>query len=453
MIAVLGGGISGLTVAYQLKKLNKPFLLFEADDHLGGKVGSFKEAGFTCELGPNTVLVNNPEIKSLLQDLGLWDDIIFPDEIAIKSRFVLKNNKIEAIPTSLRTAVSSKLFSLKTVFSLLKELKVPAKNDDKEESLAAFSRRRFGAQIFDDFITPFITGIYAGDPEKMSMSYTLSIMKEAEKEHGSVIKGMMKKMKLKKLENEAAGLPKQKVFSFKNGLQDLIDKLSNEISDAAKVNTRIKKISSTEGGYSISYLESNKEKTLTVDAIVSALPSFSLSDVLKLEAPNLSSKLKRVNYTNAVVVHLGFNKKDLSFNKTAFGILSRKVEKVPFLGILFNSRFFPHTSKNKDQELITVICGGSRYPELVHKPDNEIEEEVIDSLTEVLGLKAAPLFSKVTKWKNGIPQYELGYAQVEKEIVSFQEKNSNFYLLGNYYKGISVSDCIKNAIHLGKKIS
>lgn len=453
MIAVLGGGISGLTAAYQLKKQQIPFVLLEASDRLGGKVASFQEAGFTCESGPNTVLINNAEIKSLIEDLGLWDSLIFPDEIAIKSRFVLKNGKIEAIPNSFKTAIKSKLFSSKTLFSILKEPTVTAKNDGKEESLADFSRRRFGTQIFDDFITPFVTGIYAGDPEKMSIDYTLSILKEAELEHGSVVKGMMKKMKAKKLINDAAGLPKQKVFSFKNGLQDLIDALEKPLTNEVKTNTRVSTIKKINEQYSISYLENDLEKQITVDAIISSLPSFSLAKVAQLEAPELSNQLQHIHYTNAVVLHLGFSKKDVGFNSSAFGILSRKAEKVPFLGILFNSRFFPHTSDDPTKELITVICGGSRYPELIEKSDEEIKQEIIGSLTTVLDLKAKPTFTRITRWKNGIPQYELGYSEIDKELKEFEAKHPNFHLLGNYYKGISVSDCIKNAIHLTSKLS
>ena len=324
---------------------------------------------------------------------------------------------------------------------------------EEEESLADFSRRRFGTQIFDDFITPFITGIYAGDPEKMSMDYTLSILKEAEREYGSILKGMPKIMKAKKLENEAAGLPKQKVFSFKNGLQDLIDAIKKVISAEAKVNSTVVEITKKAKGYSIVYKEDGQQKTTEVDEIISTLPAFSLAALIQNEAPKLAEKLNSINYTNAVVLHFGFSKKEVGFNKEAFGVLSRKAEDVPFLGILFNSRFFPHTSNDPNKELITVICGGSRYPELIRKDNAEIKEEVLASLKEVLNLKAAPHFSKLTKWHNGIPQYELGYAAIEKEIKSFQTKNSNFHLLGNYYKGISVSDCIKNAINLTSKLS
>ncbi|MBL4709259.1 MAG: protoporphyrinogen oxidase [Flavobacteriales bacterium] len=451
MIVILGGGISGLSAAYQLKKAGKEFILLEESHQLGGKIKSNNINGFLVEYGPNTVLVNNKEIQELIKDLKLWDELIFPDDIAAKNRFVLKDGNIEPIPNSIKSAIKSKLFGFSTLFSILKErFKKPTQNN-LEESLADFSRRRFGSQIFEDFITPFVTGIYAGDPEKMSINYTLNILKDAEQKHGSVIKGMIKLMKEKKLEYDRLGLPKQKIFTFKTGLQHLTDSIENKISDHVRFQSSIHSIEQIDQGYQINYSQNNLEKSVLADKVICCLPANITSKICSKLSSSFSQQLSKINYVPAVVVHLGFSSNQIKFNQKGFGILSRTMEKVPFLGVLFNSHFFPHVVQ-KNKELISVICGGSKYPELIHKSDQEIISEVTLSIKELLGISGNFEMINLVRWKKGIPQYELGHQEIEDSINSFLIAHPNFYLSANYYKGISVSDCVKNATILANKL-
>lgn len=448
MIAIIGGGISGLSAAYQLKKANKDFVLLEANSTLGGKMGSYRKGGFTIETGPNTVLINNGEIKKLIEDLGLWERLISPNEEAVNQRFVLKNNQLEAIPTSLKAAFNSKLVKVSTILSVIKE-PFQAVNSE-EESLANFICRRLGKQILNDFITPFVTGIYAGDPEKMSSNYVLDILKEAEIKHGSVLKGMPKLLKAKKIKNAPLNLPKQKIFTFKNGLQDLVTAIESKIQPHVKYNSKVKQIERANGGYLIQV--EGEELPLKADKIICCQPAFSAAKSLQNLSSQLSQNLLKIEYVPAVSVSIGVNRKDLDFNYPAFGILSRAIESVPFLGVLFNSRFFPHTSENKEKELITVIAGGSRNPEILAKSDAEIKEEILSSLRSVIGFAGKPDFIDLKRWKKGIPQYNLGYSEIEKSIETFLKENSSIKIAANYFKGVSVSDCIKNGNLAAKEL-
>lgn len=451
MIVILGGGISGLSAAYQLKKAGKEFLLLEESNLLGGKIKSASVNGYLVEYGPNTVLVNNKEIKELIQGLGLWDELIFPDNTAAKNRFVLKNKRIEPFPSSLKLAIKSKLFTLKTLITILKEPFTKVKINDEEESLADFIRRRFSKQILDDFITPFVTGIYAGDPEKMSINYTMDILNEAEQTHGSVIKGMMKLMKAKKAEYDSLNLPKQKIFTFKNGLSHLIQSIEKEIFDHLQFQSTATSIEKLGEQYMISYIQDGLEKKIFADQVICCLPADITSKVCRTISPDFSQQLSRINYVPAIAVHFGFSSNQMLFKRKAFGILSRNAEKVPFLGILFNSHFFPHVAQ-RNKELISVICGGSRYPELMDKSDQEIISEVASSIKETLGIKGDFEMTHLVRWKKGIPQYELGHQEIEDSINSFLNTHPNFYISANYYRGISVSDCVKNGTLVAKKI-
>ena len=321
----------------------------------------------------------------------------------------------------------------------------------KKESLAQFIRRRLGQQILDDFITPFVTGIYAGDPEKMSADYTMNILKEAEQEHGSIIKGMMKVMKEKKAENKRLGLPKQKIFTFKKGLQTLIEALEKNCGSAIEYGTLISSIHKKEDFYEINYTQDGTKKSIKAEAITSCLPAHALANISKNLSESLSNKLSKINYVPAVTLHISFPSSSTGFKHKAFGILSRSQEKVPFLGVLFSSHFFPHTAPS-DKELLTVICGGNRYPELIDKEDKEIISEVNNSIRNLLNINSEIETLCLNRWKRGIPQYELGYSEIEKEIDQFLDENSNFYIAANYYKGISVSDCVKNGTLVARKL-
>lgn len=452
MIAILGGGISGLAAAYELHKAGKDFVLLEADSHLGGKIKSQKIDGFQLEMGPNTVLINNGEIKTLIDELGLSEQIILPDEEAVKNRFVIKSGQIEQIPNSLSSAFQSNLFGLNTLYRILSEPFRVTNNQTEDESLADFSRRRFGTQIYRDFITPFISGIYAGDPEKMSVNHTLSILKEAEKKHGSVLKGMVKIMKAKKQDPVNQNLPKQKIFTFESGLSVLIEAIEKQIKDKVAYGAKIHSIEKGEKAYQIEYTQGKEKKQLKADRIISTLPAMQLANSIDKMDAELAIQLKKINYVPALVLHLGVDKHALKFKQKAFGLLSRKEENVPFLGVLFNSRFFPHTAP-ADKELLTIICGGYKQATILEQSTEEIHRTVDESLKELLGLRSSTQLIHTQKWPQGIPQYEVGYDAIKKTIEDFQNQEKNFYIAGNFFGGISVSDCISNARQTARKLA
>ena len=451
MIAVLGAGVSGLSLAHQLKKQGREFVIIDANSNAGGVIQSSLIDGFLCELGPNTILINNLEIKSLIEDLGLWDSIIHPNSTAIRRRYILKETKIEPIPTSIKMAITSKLVNWTTLYNLIKEPFIPGRNAVDEESLASLCERRFGQQILDDFITPFITGIYAGDPKKMSSRHTFSNMKKAEDQYGSILKGMFQLMKEKKRSDKDTGLSRQKIFSFKNGLNQLIKKLEYQLKNNLLLESKVFEIKKEGKKFLISYKRGDETHSIKTDSIVSCLPANQLASIIRPIDNQCAEKLLNINYVPVISIHLVLDRKKVDFSRPAFGILSREKEEVPFLGILFNSRFFPHSSPESDKELITIIAGGSRYPDLIDKPSEEISNEIITSIKKILGYNGKPEIISIKKWKKGIPQYELGHDSIISATEKFSNKFPGFYISGNFLKGVSVSDCIKNSLTLAKK--
>ncbi|MBD98287.1 MAG: protoporphyrinogen oxidase [Verrucomicrobia bacterium] len=452
MIAILGGGITGLTVAHQLKKQGKEFVLIEAAAQLGGNIQSHQYKDITFELGPNTVLMNKPEVKELIEDLELNDRLIFADNEASKQRFVLKNGSIEAIPNSFSSLIKSRLFSLHTLYRIIKEPFIRKKSSNQEESLAAFIRRRFGDQILNDFVAPFVGGIYAGDPEKMSVAHTLKMLVEAEESKGSVLRGIIHLLKKRKRKNGYNQLPKQKIFTFPNGLQEIAETIEKKIEGSFLLNAKVNQITiNSEKAYTLDIDQSGKKITLSVDQIVSTVPAHVLSCLLESVDKKFSVSLKSINYVPAMVTHLIYPKTDLHFSDKPFGILSRKSEGVPFLGILFNHSFFPQQSPN-GKLILTVISGGYKHPELLNLPEEELLSIITSSVEKLLDINEKVEYTHIKKWEKAIPQYELGYAQVKTSIHAFEEAHANFYIGGNFYEGVSVSDCIARGFRIAQML-
>ena len=450
MIAILGGGITGIAAALSLKKQKKDFILIERSARLGGKIQSRKIDGYHMELGPNTVLINHPETKAFLKELGLYERRIEPHPEAIKKRFVLKQGQIEAIPYSFSTLIKSKLVSFGTMTSVLSEAFKSKSDHDDEESLADFSRRRFGKQIYQDLITPFVSGIYAGDPEKMSLKYTMPLLYQAEKEYGSIVKGMPKLIKQKKAAQEDLAMPKQKIFSFKNGLQEMIDEASEKIYDQCVVNTNLIKIQKRNEKYLLHLHQEGREQVIEADQLISTLPAAVLAGKIDFDS-SLSEAIGKINYVPAMVSHLAFKADQWKFKRQLFGLLSRKEEAEPWLGILFNSEFFPQ-QQDHDDVLLTVISGGYRQPDLLDQSDEEILEQLNRSINKIGLAEGKAKFHHIYRWKKAIPQYELGYSAIEKAIKDFEKAHPHFKIAGNYYRGVSVSDCIANGTKLAQEI-
>ncbi len=431
---VLGCGISGLSVAHFLSKKTDDFIVLEKSGKTGGNIHSKVIDGYVVENGPNTVLLNNESIKSLIKEVGLWDKMSTPLKTAENNRYVLHQNKLQLLPRNPIEFIKSPLLKWHEKLRLLKEPFVkPHKGDT---SLANFISKRFGKAILTQFVEPFVTGIYSGNPKKMSAKHTLKMVWEAEQKHGSVIKGLMKKEKT----------PKAQMFNFPKGLSELTDKISRILEDKIQCNTEITRISKTEDSYQIIDSENN---TIYCQKIISTIPAHALSKII--DDFNIIAHLNAVEYVPVDVFHFGFDKKDVKNQAQGFGVLSKPSDNKHFLGILFNSRIFPHVSP-KNKELFTVIVGGSRQSELCSLEKGELEKIILEELMELIQCQKAPSFKNHTSYIKGIPQYNLELDQLILEIGKFENNFPNFHILGNYFNGVSVSDCVKKSEELIENI-
>lgn len=451
-VAVLGAGISGLSAANFLIREDIQLTVLEQSNQVGGLMNTISKDGYQLETGPNSVMLNNPEFLDLLKDLKLTDSIIYPEEAAAKSRFILMGKKPEALPSGPSSLFGNKVIGWSGVGAILKEPFRKQNTDTEDESLASFCKRRFGATLFNNVIAPFVTGVYAGDPEKMSAKYSMKALWEAEKKHGSIIKGMMKSMKKKKADPRHQELPKQKMISFRNGLKEIPELMQHKLGDRLKLNSCVTSIDKLDNSYRITYTQNGAMQHLEVDHIISGLPAYVEAKLWTNSHPSFAKELNTIYYAPTVSIHLGYDKKQVGNQEAGFGILTRVAEKKSFLGILFINRFFPHNAP-EGKDLFAIIIGGARSPELTQLPKEELINRIQQELSEIMEIKGEPELINYIKWEKGIPQYNLGHDDLVKEEAEFIKNNPNYQLIGNYIHGVSVADSIKKGVLAAKRLT
>ena len=425
---IIGSGICGLSVAHFLSKKRSDFLVLESSNRAGGIIQTKIEKDFICENGPNTVLLNNEAIEEIIKDYNLWSELQFPKESSNKNRFVLHKNKLTKIPLNPLSFIFSPLFSF---FSKIRILKEPFVNAHQENtSVFEFVKKRFGKEFHDQLIEPFITGIYAGNTKKMSARHTLKMLWKLEQTHGSVIKGLLKSKRTKK--------NKINSFNFPKGLSQLISKITKSMGSHLILNFKVQQIIKHENGYEITS-ESGK---IFCKEIICTVPAYSLKKLI--DDSGLFSQLNKIIYSPVDVFHFGFKKKNIQNKKQGFGVLTKPLDGKSYLGILFNSRIFDYVSP-KDNELFTVLVGGERQKNLCEMEPDKLKKLILEELEDLIGHKGKIVIENHYRWSKGIPQFNLDHTELLNAIEEFENNNSKFHLIGNYFNGVSVSDCIQKS--------
>lgn len=432
-VCIIGSGISGLTAAFLLKRKGFAVTLFEKSETVGGNIQTIQRDGYTIEQGPNSLL-KSPRLIDLVRLLNLEDKVIAANPAARK-RYILSGGRLEAMGAK---SFVNGYFSLKTVFRLFGEPFVRSKSPEGE-SVAEFVSRRISAEFLDKAIDPFVSGVYAGDPENLSMRSAFPRLFEMERDFGSLIVGTFRR----KTEKADKNFPR--TFSFDGGLKTLIEALSVKISDGIKLSTVVNEIEETENG---KFRAGGEE----FDAVVISTPAFVASELIKRRDENLARLLSDVDYPRVVVIVTGFKSEKIKKELDGFGFLIPSSERRPILGTLFHSAVFPERAPRGFQLLMTFVGGVRSGAELDKKSDDELKTLVVGQLSEILGVTGEPDFIHIKRWKKAIPQYRIGYEKVTRAIADFEKTHRGIYFCSNFYRGISVGDCVKNAFETADNI-
>lgn len=438
-ICIIGGGISGLVAAFLLKKKGFEVKLFEKSGRVGGNIQTVNVDGFLIEYAPNSLL-RSPRLVDLIRELKLEGQVLAANP-SNKKRYVLRDGKLKSLPMSILKMATSDYFSLKARLRLLKEPFVRTKSRENE-SVAEFFERRLGREIVERAADPFIAGIYAGNPESLSVKSAFARLYELEEKYGSLFIGSL----LSKTEKADKNFPR--TFSFNDGVQTLIDKLAENLGESIQLNTKVEQIEKTSDGKWLVKTNSDEE---VFDFLIISTPAEAAANLIEKIDTNLSEQLKKIYYPPVAMIYFGVKKENIKQNLDGFGFLIPSSENRRILGTIWNSAVFENRSP-EGFHLLTNFVGGARNAELFERSDEELFEIVYEELRDILGLQKKPEFTHIKRWRKAIPQYILGYELTAKSIEDFENKHENIFFCSNFYKGISVGDCIKNAYEVAKRL-
>ncbi|WP_022670510.1 protoporphyrinogen oxidase [Hippea alviniae] len=437
---VVGGGISGVSAAYLIKKYTPYDVLLIEKSNFGGKAQSIRKESYLIETGPNGFLENKKETIKLIEESGFENSIIESNDEA-RRRFIFSDGRLKEISSNPLKLFSSGLLRKKSILNILKEPFIKPIIED--ETVENFVKRRLGEDFLNKIIGPMVCGVFAGDPAIMSMESNFKRIKEIEKEHGSLIKGLINLMRNKKAKaSSASGGFDSKLLSFKDGISSFIEHLNKDID---KTNDEIISIKSESKGYTLF----GKKSEYKSDIVIFAVESYSLANILKNTDLETSKLLNQIPYAPMAVVALGFNKNKLPDIVNSFGYLFALDEIRDVIGVLFDSSIFPFRS-TEDKFLIRLMVGGALAKE------SPFKKNLFQIATEELQRSAkifAPFeFSYKVIHKKAIPIYTMQHKEIIETTKAFELKHKGIFITGNAFYGISFNDCIKSAYNLLKKI-
>ncbi|WP_207063875.1 protoporphyrinogen oxidase [Motiliproteus sp. SC1-56] len=429
---IVGGGISGLSTAWFLRQRGHRVTLLEAREEAGGNLRTEHRNGFLIERGPNSTLNNRPALGTLFDGLG-----ITPVEAnaASKKRYVLRDGQLHALPMSPGSFIRTPLFSASGKLRLLAEPFIG--RAPNEESVAEFVERRLGREFLDWAINPFVSGVYAGDPAQLSARAATAKVYALERDHRSLILGMINRMLFHKHRGGAG--PSGKMISFADGMQVLAARLQEVLGEDLQCGVRVDSVQTSAQGWQVR----SGERTWEADDLVLSLPAAETAALLAPLDPAFASPLQSIEYPHVASVSLGFARQAIKHPLDGFGFLIPRRTGVETLGVLFPSSIFAGRAP-ADHCLLTCFIGGALNPELGSLDDDEVKRRVLRDITPLLGISGDPALCSVNRWPRAIPQYSLGHLQRLESLEKIQTRFPGLHLRANWRDGISVADCVQN---------
>ena len=448
-IAIVGAGISGLCTAHELVKTlsaagrEAEILIFEAEKVPGGKMRTFQEDGFAMEWGPNGFLTNKPYSLELVKELGIESRLARSSDLARK-RFIYSGGRLHRLPETPQAFFASNLLSLRGRLRIMGEPFAPPPPEGVDESLGDFARRRLGPEALEKLLDPMVTGIFAGDPDRMSLRSCFPLIHDLERRYGGLVKGMISLRRERRRAGEKREMtagPGGVLMSFDTGVQALIDILADRLSEGLHTGVSVENVKMRDGKFLLSLNENGLRGEVDTDALVLATPAYEASAALRTLDSSLAEALSAIPYSPISVVALGYEQAGLGNPLDGFGFLIPRGEKRKILGALWDSSVFPNRAP-KGKALIRAMVGGIRNPELAALPAGELIALTRAELKATMGIDASPMLARTFFHEKGIPQYLVGHGNVLERIDARLGAIPGLYLNSNAYRGIALNDCV-----------
>lgn len=465
-VTVVGGGITGLSAAWYLQQAQDEgspltYTLLEQSDRWGGKINTdhvvaSDDTSFVVEGGPDSFITQKPWALRLARDLGMEDRFLSTNDDR-RQTFVLNRGKPTPLPDGVMLMVPTKIlpFAMSPLISSWGKLRmgmdlvIPPRTDDGDETLADFIKRRLGAEALDKIAEPLLSGIYNADAEKQSIMATFPRFRQIEKEHGSLIRGMLAARRSpSRTRRQSAEKQAPSIFlSFRDGMQELVDNLSTRLEGDCRLGVGVESISARRGhngqrarkGYVLALSDGTQWQT---DAVVLAVPAYRAARLLQALAPGTSRELQKIRYVSTGTISLAYQASEFHHPLDGFGVVIPRTERRSINALTWTSTKFDHRAPQK-HVLMRAFFGGSRTPQMMDVADDELLATVRQEIAQIMGVRAAPLFHRTYRYFEANPQYDVGHLDRVSRI-----ENSlppAIYVTGSPYRGIGIPDCVHQA--------
>jgi protoporphyrinogen/coproporphyrinogen III oxidase len=440
-VLVVGGGISGLVCAYALRKAGIEAQLLEASIEPGGVIRSETREGFLLELGPQS-FSGTPALRSLCADLGITEQVVRAPTAA--PRYVLIDGALKAVPLSPPAMLSSSFLSAQTKWRFARDAFGTTRAPEQDESVAAFVRRKFGAELLERLVGPFVSGIYAGDPEHLSLRSAFPQLHEAEDAAGSVIRGMRRAAKSRKGPRERPAL-----MSFRDGNGTLVRALAAKIGPGLRVGVEVVGISfrreATGAKFEVHIIAAGREETVLADRLVLSTSAHVAGALLRDVNAACEPVFAGIEYAPVAVVSLGYRREDVVHSLEGFGFLVPRSSGLQVLGTVWNSSLFPGRAP-ADHVLLTSFVGGATNPGAAGLSAQELSDLVHREITPLLQIRAVAVFSHVQTYRQALPQYNIGHTDRLRALERLRADVPGLFFVGNYLRGPAIGNCVDLAM-------
>lgn len=464
-IVVIGGGIAGLAAAYhvreltQQKSLDIEIKLLEASPRLGGSITTEHIDEFLVEGGPDSFITEKPWALRLCERLGLTPRLV-STQAAFQKIYIVHRGKLQLLPegffllapTRLWPFIQTPLFSWSGKLRMACELFLPRGQVNDDESLGSFVRRRFGREALERVAQPLVGGIYASDPDQLSLSATMPRFREMERTRRSVSWAMWSEQRRRARKAPGGSGARWSLFvTLRGGMQELIETLGQRLPEGSVyLNTPVTQLTRDENK-KFWHIETGGKESIEADGVILATPAYRSSEMLTLVAPDAAQALNQIAYASTATASFGYRREDFPGALDSFGFVVPAIENRKIMACTFSSIKYPGRAP-EGRILLRAFIGGMLQPELFHDDDQTIEKNVRAELADLLGVRAAPLFSRIWRHPRSMPQYHVDHGKFVQRIESALESFRGLSLAGSAYHGVGISDCVRTGEEAAEKV-